>query len=78
MKTQYTFGFIDEPQFRTPCTSRQWLANYLRACRAQPYIRVKRAPWPAGAGYRTAQYCYSVWKVGSTAEALIFPAARNA
>lgn len=66
MKTQYTFGFVDEPQFRTPCTSRQWLANYLRACRRQSYIAVRRL----------GLHSFEVRKIGSDAVAHILPAAR--
>ena len=35
MKVNYSFGFIDEPQFRA-ITSRAEMANKLRAARAQP------------------------------------------
>ena len=35
MKTNYSFGFIDEPQFRV-MTSREEMANKLRAFRANP------------------------------------------
>ena len=42
MKTQFTYGFVDEPQYRTTVHSRQWLANYLRACRTQSYRDVRR------------------------------------
>ena len=65
MKTQFTFGFVDEPQFRTAVTNRQWLANYLRAARNQPHLRVRRI-----VGTRTA---YAVATACQSAEALILP-----
>jgi hypothetical protein len=76
-KTEYSFGFLDAPNIRTPCASRQWLANYLRAARRNRYLRVKRSPWPTGDGYRTAQYCFSILHAPSRAEALILPLPRG-
>lgn len=35
MKANYTFGFIDEPQYRT-ATTRAYMAHLLRAYRAHP------------------------------------------
>lgn len=63
MKTQFTFGFADEPQFRTTVHSRQWLANYLRACRSQKYLSVQRI----------GLHSFAVRKVGSDAVAHILP-----
>ena len=51
MKPVYTFGFIDEPQFRCP-DSRAHVAHLLRAYRAHPErYQVTRIP----NGYRVKQ-----------------------
>lgn len=66
MKTNYSFGFTDQPEIRTPCASRQWLANYLRAARRNPYLRVRRVQ-------RSAVYCFSILHPNSGNEAIILP-----
>jgi hypothetical protein len=59
MKSAFVYFFEDEPQFVTRC-SREWLANYLRACRKQAYLHVERIAMG-----------YAVTRSGSVAKALI-------
>lgn len=63
VKMQFTYGFTDEPQYRYKVYSRQWLANYLRACRSQSYRDVRRI----------GPHAYAVCMVNRSAVAHILP-----
>ena len=60
MKTAGLFYFADEPQF-AGTGSREWCANWLRACRKQSYLTVKRVSFGR----------YLVTHTGSTAVAVL-------